>query len=121
MKAGTQEHAAAKQRRNFHSESRRATDIGAAFVAQQEELDLELLEENNTSFRGSYDDEVTKTGIIHTSSRTSAAADANAVDTDASTAAASFLTSSSHLVGDTTSSLNAYSLQQPLGGINNRL
>ena len=102
MKAGTQEQAAAQQRRNVHSESIRATEIGAAFVALQNKLDLEILEENDTSFRGSYDDEVTKTmGRIHTSSRTSAAADANSVDSDASTAAAAFVTPSSHLVGDT--------------------
>lgn len=60
MKAGTQEHAAAQQRRNVRSESRRATEIGAAFVAQADKLDLKILEESNTSSRGSYDDEVTK-------------------------------------------------------------
>ena len=109
---------AAQQRANVRSESRRATDMGAAFVAQHNKLNLEILEENNTSSRGSYDDEVRKTA---SASHTAACADANAVDTDATTAAAALLTSSSHLVGDTTSSLNAYSLQQPLGGINNRL
>jgi len=58
MKA--EEHSAAQQRRNVLSESRRATEIGAAFVAQLDKLDLQILEESNTSSRGSYDDEVTK-------------------------------------------------------------
>ena len=59
QKAG-KEQAAEQLRRNVRSESRRATEIGAAFVAQKTKSDLEILEENNTSSRGSYDDEVTK-------------------------------------------------------------
>ena len=58
MKA--QEHLAAQRGRNVRSESRRATEIGAAFVTQLDKLDLQILEESNTSSRGSYDDEVTK-------------------------------------------------------------